>query len=216
MALTVDAATSAENSLQTSLTWSHTCTGSDLVLVVGISFYQNTNSFVSGVTYNSVAMTLIPNSSTNNGAYFSLMYGLIAPSTGANDIVVTMGGNAPFELGCGAISWTDAHQTTPFGTANTATGNSTSPSVTVSSGASEVVMANLIILHSGTLSVGAAQTSRWNEIGASGFTKYAGSTEPGDASTIMSWSNTTTQTWAITAVPIKPTAAVSAGSSSNL
>lgn len=216
MALAFDAASSSEGTLVTSLTWSHTCTGSNRVLVVGISFYKNGNSFISGVTYNSVAMTLVPSSGTNNGSYYVEQWYLIAPSTGANNIVVSVSGNGPFELSAGAVSWTDAHQTTPLGTAQTATGVSTAPSVTVSSGAGEYVMDTLILIHSGTLSVGSAQTSRWNDIGAAGFTKYAGSTEPGDSSTIMSWSNTTPQDWAITAVNIKPVTAVSSGSSSNL
>lgn len=32
----------------------------------------------------------------------------------------------------------------------------------------------------------------------------AGSTEPGASSTTMSWSNSTSQAWAIAAVPVKP------------
>jgi hypothetical protein len=216
MALAVDAVSSSENSAQTSLTWAHTCTGSNRLLLVGIVFYRNSNSAIDDVTYNGVSMDEVPSSTTNNGEYFVAVYSLVAPATGSNNIVVSMSGSAPFELSAGGISFTDAHQTVPLGTANTATGTSSAPSVTISSGTDQIVFANLAMLHNGTLSVGALQTSRWNDIGASGFLKYAGSTEPGDASTTMSWSNTTSQAWAITGVPVKPTTVASAGTGSLL
>lgn len=87
---------------------------------------------------------------------------------------------------------------------NTATGTSTTPSVIVSSAADQIVVDGLTIVHSGTLSVGASQTQRWNIIGGNGFLKSGGSTETGAASSTMSWSNSTSQDWALAAVPIKP------------
>ena len=216
MALAVDAASSSEATSATSLTWSHTVSGTNRLLVVGVQFYKNVNSFISGITYNSVALTPVTGAAINTSNYYVDLWYLIAPSTGSNNIVVSYGGGAPFETGCGAVSFTDAHQTVPYGAAVTATGNSSSPSVTVSSGTGEFVMDTMSIIHNGTLSVGAGQTARWNDIGASGFTKYAGSTEPGDASIVMNWSNTTAQEWAITAVNIRPTAAVSSSTGSKL
>ena len=216
MALAVDASSSAEATTPSSLTWAHTVSGTNRLLVVGIQYYFNVNTFISSVTYNGVACTAVPGATINNANYYVTLYYLIAPSTGANNIVVAYGGGAPFETGCGAVSFTDAHQTTPIGTAVTATGSSTSPSVTVSSGSGEIVMDTLSIVHDGSLSVGAGQTSRWNDIGASGFTKYAGSTEPGAASVVMSWSNTNANAWALTAVNIRPTAAVASSTGSKL
>ena len=183
-------------------TWSHTCSGSDRLLRVTTSHFDSSDT-VTGVTYNGVALTAVPSGSTNNGQYYITAYYLIAPDTGTHDIVVTVSGSV-FDFGAGAISYTDAHQTTPLGTAVTATGTSTTPSVTVSSAADELVDDGLVIIHGGTLSVGAGQTQRWNAIASSGFIKYAGSTEGGAASTTMSWSNSSSQTWAIVAVPIKP------------
>ena len=183
-------------------TWAHTCSGSDRLLRVTTSHFDSSDT-VTGVTYNGVALTAVPSGSTNNGQYYITAYYLIAPDTGTHDIVVTVSGSV-FDFGAGAISYTDAHQTTPLGTAVTATGTSTTPSVTVSSAADELVDDGLVIIHGGTLSVGAGQTQRWNAIASSGFIKYAGSTEGGAASTTMSWSNSSSQTWAIVAVPIKP------------
>jgi hypothetical protein len=106
-----------------------------------------------------------------------------------------------------ACSFTGVDQVTPIGTANTATGNSTAPSVVISAATDDLVFAHTTIEHAGTLSVGAGQTSRYSFIGSSGFNKYAGSTEPGAASVTMSWSDTTGGPWAITGVPLKPATA---------
>ena len=186
-------------------TWSHTCSGSDRFLIVGIAHYDSGDS-VSGVTYDGVAMTAVPLGATSNGTSylcFITLYYLIAPNTGTHDIVVSVTGGV-FDFGAGATSYTDVHQTTPLGPAATAIGTSTTPSVTVSSAVNEIVFDSLSIIHDGTLSVGADQTQRWNSITPNGYLKYAGSTENGAASTTMSWANSNSQTWAIAAVSIKP------------
>ena len=55
-----DATANGQDSNVASLTWSHTCTGSDLVLIVGVSTRGGDGDAVpTGVTYNGVAMTLI-------------------------------------------------------------------------------------------------------------------------------------------------------------
>ena len=198
----VDSISSTSGNGAGPFTWSHTCSGSDRLLRVTTSHFDSSDT-ISSITYNGVALTAVPGGSTNNGQYYVTAYYLIAPDTGTHDIVVTVSGSV-FDFGAGAISYTDAHQTTPLGTAVTATGTSTTPSVTVSSAADELVDDGLVIIHGGTLSVGAGQTQRWNAIASSGFIKYAGSTEGGAASTTMSWSNSSSQTWAIVAVPIKP------------
>lgn len=190
-------------------TWAHTCSGADRLLRVTVSHYDSSDP-VTGITYNGVALTAVPGGATTNGQYWITAYYLIAPDVGTYNIVVTVSGNV-FDFGAGAISYNDVHQTVPLGTAVTATGTGTTPTVTVSSAADELVDDGLVIIHGGTLSVGAGQTQRWNAIATSGFIKYAGSTEVGAASTTMSWSNSSSQTWAIVAVPIKPTGGGSGG-----
>ena len=191
-------------------TWAHTCSDTDRLLRVTVSHFDSSDA-VTDITYNGVALTAVPGGATTNGQCWITAYYLIAPDTGTHDIVVTVAGNV-FDLGAGAISYNDVHQTVPLGTAVTATGTGTTPTVDVSSAADELVDDGLVIIHDGTLSVGAGQTQRWNAIATFGFIKYAGSTEVGAASTTMSWSNSSSQTWAIVAVPIKPTAGAPATS----
>lgn len=204
MALAFDAVTSGQANGGGPFTFSHTTSGSNRVLVVGFVIYAGGSFTVTGITYNGVAMTAIP-SSAITGTYAVGLYGLIAPASGANTVSISVSGNV--EIGFGAMSFTGADQTTPFGTANTATGTSTTPSVTVSSASGEIVVDTGQIFHSGTLSVGGGQTSRWSSISTGGWVKHFGSTEPGDTSVTMSWSNTTSQDWALSAVPVKPVSA---------
>ena len=206
MALTIDAVSSSGGSGAGPFTHSHTCTSADL-LVVGVSWFDNLDS-VTGVTYNSVSMTAIPSTLVTIGDYKAQAYYLLTPSAGTNTISASAGG-VLFDFGMGAISFVGAHQTTPFGTVATATGTSTTPSVTVSSASGEIIFDVLTITHSGTLSIGAGQTSRWNAIGGAGFLKYASSTEGGGASVTMSWSNSSSQDWAMVGIPVKPAGASS-------
>ena len=101
-ALAIDTASSAGCGACTSLSWSHTVSGTNRLLVVGPSGYDTSDS-VTGVTYNSVSMTVIPSSSTSNGNHTVSQYSLIAPSTGANTILVSATGQMS-DLGAGAVS----------------------------------------------------------------------------------------------------------------
>lgn len=83
MAIAVDTTTTS-----TIVTWSHTCTGSNLVLIVGVST-QDAGGAAAAVKYNGVAMTGIGH--TAEGDSVAAMYYLINPDTGAHDIEVTIG-----------------------------------------------------------------------------------------------------------------------------
>lgn len=92
----------------TSLTTSHTCTGSDRILMVGVTSNNGASNFVTGVTYGGVAMTLIgERRKGDNERWLSLWY-LIAPATGANNIVVSAS-SSTFLLADG-VSYTGVKQ----------------------------------------------------------------------------------------------------------
>ena len=90
----------------TSLSWSHTTSWSDRLLIV--STYFEWTSTTIGVTYSGVAMSLI--SSIGN----HYLYSLVAPATGANNVVITIGASRSL---CGSsISFTWANQSSPVDT----------------------------------------------------------------------------------------------------
>lgn len=112
VALDTSSKSSSADYADTNYTWSHTCTGSDLALIVGATIWQDGagNGSVTGITYNGVAMTLVRED--NNGAMYSSLWKLAAPATGANTVSVTMDGASIQAVGI-AASFTGVDQTTP-------------------------------------------------------------------------------------------------------
>ena len=188
------------------LTWSHTCTGNDLILVVGLETFPP-HEYLSP-TYNGVALTKID--AQNAGTYCrSELWYLIAPAAGTHDIVVTAGAVQAVTIIGGATSWTGADQSAPLGTAAKATGTTTPATVNVTSVAGEYVVDSACAYKATaiTMTVGAGQTSAWNETPATGIVG-AGSYEASASTITMSWTlNVASLGWATVAVPIKPSTA---------
>lgn len=145
----------------TSLTWSHTCTGSNLVLVVGGLQSTNTDK-VSGITYNTVAMTKAQFIGTSSGpARGSQLYTLTAPATGAHNVVAsfsstTFAGSSTSYTGCAQTGQPDESNSS-FVLA----GSSITTSIASQASGSWVVGCTSEILGSGTgYGVGSNTTSR--------------------------------------------------------
>lgn len=202
MAIVFDAPSSAQNSSASSLTFSHTCTGSDRLLFVGAS--AGHASGTSTVTYNAVSMTAESWDINTGGDQNNSGHYLVAPATTANNIVISFGGTAA-SIG-GGISFTGVDQSTPVGTANTAIGADGTATVDITSATNEVVVDNVNWENNGAgdITVGADQTSRFDESIAETL-GAAGSTEAGAATVTMSWT-ATADDWLIGGLPLKPAA----------
>ncbi len=164
-AIAFDATANGQDSNVSSLTWSHTCTGADLVLIVGVSTRGDDGDAVpDGVTYNGVAMTLIDGQGFAT-VLFSSLWQLKAPATGANNVVVSWTTNTVRVVG-GSMSFTGVDQTNPIDSDNGATGSSTAPSVTLTTVAANAWgVDNLGIRTSSsetvTIDVGDTEVERW-------------------------------------------------------
>jgi len=128
MAIALDAvAKSIEQTSTTNFTFSHTCTGSDLCLVVAVASSANP---ATSATYNGVSMTAVAAATTLNGLYIRHFY-LVAPATGANTVSITFSSAAGVAYGLSA-SFTGVDQSSPIdatstgstGTSNTGMGDS--------------------------------------------------------------------------------------------
>ncbi len=92
MSIAFDAATDGGVvNTATSLTFAHTCSGSNRMLFVSV-VAGNTPNTITGVTYNGVAMTKIDSVINGTDRYVYLWY-LIAPGAGAFNVVVTSNAN---------------------------------------------------------------------------------------------------------------------------
>lgn len=132
MAIAFDTSTQKnEGSSVSSITFSHTCTGSDLVLLVACMAGGNVGDAITGVTYNGVAMTQLVKKGNGAANQFVYIYGLVAPATGANDVVVSQSDSS--DMVAAAASYTGALQSgLPDATTSGAvTGNLTLSTTTV-------------------------------------------------------------------------------------
>lgn len=220
MAVAVESAASQISNISsnTSITYALTVT-SGTAVVVGVTLRQGNTC--SSVTYAGSNLTQL--GAVTNGTDVRVeLWGIVSPATGANNVVVThtaTGSNG--RVVSGAVSLTGTDTSSPFGTPVTATGNSTSPSVSVTSGSNDMVVDTLSMINSTvsqeTATVGASQTQRWNQITANGTSNIvpvgAGSTEAGaGGSTTMSWTLNNIVNWAQAGVNV---AAPTAGPSIN-
>lgn len=121
MAIAYDTTTTSAYSPATSVTWSHTCTGSDRILFVAA--YVGTSNTTTA-TYNGVSMTAI-NSLAMTGAaagQFIKLFYLVAPASGANNCVVSVTAGDLYGF---ASSFTGAAQTGQPDSNNTGESSST-------------------------------------------------------------------------------------------
>lgn len=215
MAIAFDASSTATTgSYSTSMSWSHTCTGTGTTGVLMVSVMELGDgvapSVVTGITYNGVALTKV-NSAVQGTVQAELWY-LKAPATGAHTIAVTFGGtNNGWQHGV-AGSYTGVDQTTPIEANNTGTGGTTSvsSSVTTLTNGAWVVDAFGKYDTAGTPSPGASQTQRARASGgSSGWGVWVGQSSQSQAtagSTTNSWSWTGSKDSALVVASLKPDA----------
>lgn len=198
--VTFDAATTSSAYVgNTSFSFSHTTSGSDRYLLVALLVPGS--GTVTSITYNGVALSLVGTVTETVANGKANLYGLIAPATGANTVLVTVGG-PPSEWGAIASSYTGVNQTTAVGTPVSTTVGATSSSVNVSSASNEIV-ADMVIAYNSVNTVGAGQTSNGNLDTGVAYT-VSSSRETGSTTTTMSWSFDSTRFAAQIAVAIKP------------
>lgn len=109
MAIAYDAVTATGSTAGSSTkTFSHTCSGSDRLLLV-VAGCHTATADISGVTYNGVAMTQVGADQTDSANGRLTVWSLIAPASGANNVVITA--TAVDTISYGAISFNGAKQT---------------------------------------------------------------------------------------------------------
>lgn len=193
------------------LSLTHTENGANRAAFAGVGIIAtNAEQNSTGVTYGGTAMTEMTDTPVgfNTG---QATYRLAGIATGAQTVTSTIVDTTPFTHFLGVISMTDVDQTTPVGTPVSATGTLSPATVTVGSvGADDLVVDNLML--GGALAapaIGADQTQRYTESEAPNGGEGRGSTQPGTAGGVMSWTFALNPIdgWGIGAVAFKPAAA---------
>ena len=162
---------------------------------------------ITGVTFNTVAMTELSQWNNSDGTQTIWLFGLAGPTTG--DVVVT--GDTSLAAGVITSIYTGVAQTSSTGTIATdksAVGVPTdNSSVTVTSATDELVVDCVGWNSGGEATAGTGQTKRAETGNAS--MDIASSDEAGAASVAMTWTFTSSR-WAGVGVPLKPFVAAAA------
>lgn len=197
--------TSVSGAPPSGLTWSHTCTGTNRLLVVGVAYaaggaYGGNDSTASmSATYNGVSMTSAGIRHSNDATVgFAQLFYLVAPATGSNTVSVSIsgwGGNTVEVLG-GSVSFTGVSQSTPIQNFTTAAGSSSSPSLSVATSSQNMAVA---LSASGTNITSDSQTSRWllNHDGNTGVGNITQSTANNASSATFSYTLASSDFWAV-------------------
>ena len=93
MAIVYDASSTGAETTSSPLTWTHTCTGSNRLLVVGISTAHALSPNCTGVTYNGTAATVEVGTTSAN---YDVMIPANANSDGAGFVIPIPTGGWPF------------------------------------------------------------------------------------------------------------------------
>jgi uncharacterized repeat protein (TIGR01451 family) len=202
------------------LTLNHTTTGTNLVLVVGVSIdiINNTTATVSTVTYDGIGLTNAGTITDAGNSRRVEMWSLIAPAVGTHAVVVTLtfpGGGGTLGVFAGATTFTGADQTSPirsFASASGAAGANSA--LDVPSAVNDMVIDTLAIGGNRTVAnpagFGTTQVPQWNGVSnalATTNTDVYGtaSTRTGAPNVPLSETFTGgTSNWADAAVSIRP------------
>jgi hypothetical protein len=206
----VDAVNSNSTSGGSSITIPLTVSGSNRLMLVGVSLNPNYDEWVSSVTWKGTEnLTLDGRVIVNDNDARVEIWKLVPPTTGSGNVVVTFSAPLAAEAVAGAITFTGVHQTTPLGAfASAIDSDTTSATVDVDSAAGEFVF-GVVACEYDAVITDPSQTEHWNISVNGTATNGAGSTEAGAAPTVAtSWTlvaePTPSNHWAVGGVSIKP------------
>lgn len=128
--IVLDAVASGRANPGTSLTYAHTTAGANKMLFVAI-YTAGASDVVTGVTYNGVAMSRLDAQIGGSSAFYTYLYGLIAPAAGANNIIISS--SSSVDIQSVSASYNEMQQSSQpdaTGKANATTGDNVTGSVT--------------------------------------------------------------------------------------
>lgn len=165
-----------------------TGSGSNRLLIASISTWNNggTGTGCSAVVYGLQSMTLVSASGASNGAVYTEQWSLVAPTTGAANLVATVLGKTD-KIGIGIISFTGADQTTGLDVNNKATGTTGSVTASVTTTAASEYMVDCVCHLSANNPSTHSDTQIYSDAtsGISTVSQYGAATSSGSNS--MSW-----------------------------
>lgn len=165
------------------LTVPHPTSGTDRLMVVGISIHNAFFETVTTVTYNGVDLDFLGSVDNADDARVEI-WTLVAPPTGTHEVVVNFSADLAWHAVGGVITLTGVDQDTPLGPIATRFGDGTSANVTIASESGDVALAVFGCETCTSMSIDAPEAERWNVRAGAGDLLAAGATRPGASPTV--------------------------------
>ena len=189
-----------------SLTISHTTSGTDRLMLVGVPIALGSGESVSSVTYNGDALTFEGAAQGPGNDSRIEIWSRVAPDTGTHDVVVNLSSSGHDGASAGVATFTGVDQATPLGTFASDSGSGGSASFNVSSAVGDLVF-GVVAVDDGTdynLVPGGGQAEHWDL--DSGELNSSGTTEDGAASVSTSWTWSGSDDFAAGGISVKAAA----------
>ncbi|WP_153558811.1 DUF4347 domain-containing protein [Roseimaritima sediminicola] len=203
--VTVDATSTATAASETdSRSVSHTTSGTDRLMLVGISFGEDKGERVSSVSYNGKALSRVGAQDHNDGSTARVeIWSLLAPDLGTHNVHVSFTDEEHEGATIGVMTFNGVDQEAALGSFASRQGTSSTLSADVSSADGETVFSVAALNDSNNYNLvpGGGQTEYWDlhRSKANG----SGTLMAGAASVTPTWSVATSGKWAVGAVPIR-------------
>ncbi|MGE3822088.1 MAG: DUF4347 domain-containing protein, partial [Isosphaeraceae bacterium] len=201
LAVAIDA-TSTGTSSGGSFSISHTTSGTDRLMLVGVSINLAGANSVATITYGGSPLNLVGTRASGDARIE--IWSLTAPAVGTSNVVITMNGTSDGNT-AGVMTFTGVHQGAPLGTFASGAGSGGSGSVTVGSAVGELVFGVIAVDDpmDYNLAPGPGQTERWDLLGG-GDISGGGTTSAGAASVGLAWTWPGSDGWAAGGVSVRP------------
>ncbi|MFT5659085.1 MAG: hypothetical protein ACI9KN_002367 [Gammaproteobacteria bacterium] len=146
----------------TSLTTSHTTSGTQRLMIVGVSILNDAepDDIAESVTYNDTALNFIGTIERQNNSRVELWSYLNPPAISANVVVIF---DQQIELGAGVgiITFTGVDQSSPYGVFQSQTGDSSTASIDVTSASGELVLCVMVAKRQNVNAVTSIGNQHW-------------------------------------------------------
>jgi uncharacterized repeat protein (TIGR01451 family) len=198
-----------------SLTIAHTTAGTNRLMLVGVSMNVTNapTTGVVGVTWNGTPLNFLGAHNDAGNTRRVEMWSLLAPATGAFNVVVTVNIPSAVQIGvvAGVTTFSGVDQTVPMGTFISADGaTATNSQLDVPSVINGMILDTLAIGGNRTVTIPGPQVSQWNA-NSGGTTnpdvRATGTSRTGAPSVPISETFSGTSNWSLGAVSINPSTA---------
>ncbi|GAC1574870.1 MAG: hypothetical protein NVS3B9_6980 [Candidatus Doudnabacteria bacterium] len=209
----LDASTTMSSTGLSATTWTHTvgATGTNRLLTVTI-YNRNVsvNGVVASVTYNGVALTALSQVLQTGAGYYTEVWYLVNPPTGANSVTINVANGGSQYLAAVAASWTGVNTTTPFGTPTTSVNNSlggAAQTMSIPNTTTADTILSVVNADNTTTTAFTAPTVEINHIANVSYSDYSASTAGASGSTPVVFSQSAFSDWNYIGVAIHSSSA---------